>query len=120
MRQIGKVLKFILLTANLCMAGLMLLAAYSPLLQPAHHPWLSSMGLTFPLFLILNGLFLIFWLIVQQYKLSLLPLLATTTSTPSSPLTCGGQSLRRNISRCSHTTSWPFTAARKARRAIRY
>ena len=75
MRQIGKVLKFILLTANLCMAGLMLLAAYSPLLQPAHHPWLSSMGLTFPLFLILNGLFLIFWLIVQQYKLSLLPLL---------------------------------------------
>lgn len=75
MRQLGKVVKYLLLTANGLCAGLMLAAAYCPLLHPATHPWLSSLGLTFPLFLVGDVCFLVMWLILQQYKASLLPLL---------------------------------------------
>lgn len=75
MRQIGTVVKYLLLAANGLCSGLMLAAAYCPLLHPAAHPWLSSLGLTFPIFLVGDVCFLVMWLILQQYKASLLPLL---------------------------------------------
>lgn len=74
MRHLGKLLLFILLSVNLLFTGMLLLTAYCPHLHPTAHPWLSSLGLTFPLFLVINVLFLLFWLIFQQYKAALLPL----------------------------------------------
>lgn len=75
MRQLGKVVKYLLLAANGLCAGMMLAAAFCPLLHPAAHPWLCGLGLTFPIFLVGNVCFLAMWLILQQYKASLLPLL---------------------------------------------
>lgn len=75
MEQIGKVLKYMLLAVNLLFAGWMLAAAYCPLLHPEAHPWLSILGLTFPIVLVINIGFLTMWLILQQYKASLLPVL---------------------------------------------
>ncbi len=53
---------------------MLLFAAYSPYINPAEHPIRSCIGLTFPIFLIINGCFLLFWLAIQRYKSALLPL----------------------------------------------
>ena len=56
-----------------CMAAF-LLSAYSPYIQPAEHPLRSCLGLAFPVFLLVNICFLLFWLIARRYRLALLPL----------------------------------------------
>lgn len=74
MKHIGKVFSYLILAANALFIGILLLTAYSPHIHPVVHPIESCMGLTFPIFLIINGCFLLFWLIAN-YKFALLPLL---------------------------------------------
>ena len=63
LKSIGKVLRGILLTANVLVIILMLLCAFSPYINPQTFPVLSCAGLAFPVFLLLNTLFLIFQVI---------------------------------------------------------
>ena len=74
MKYIGRLLGFILLGINAVVALLMFLAAYSPSIDPHAHPVISSMGLFFPVFLLVNVFFLIFWAIVYR-RFILFPLL---------------------------------------------
>lgn len=75
MKYIGKLLGWMLLCINAIVAGLMLLSAYSPYLNPSSFPILSCAGLAFPVFLAANLLFLFFWLLIYR-KFALLPILA--------------------------------------------
>lgn len=72
----------ILLAVNAAVAGLLLLAAYSPYIQPAVHPVWSCFGLAFPVFAVLNGGFLVFWLCFGRYKSALLPLAGLLACAP--------------------------------------
>ena len=54
--------------ANIATIILMLLAGYSDRLNPAEHPILSCFGMAFPIFLIVNLLFLFFWLTFKWRK----------------------------------------------------
>lgn len=74
MKNLGKLVALLILLTNALFTGILLLAAYSPHIQPAIHPVWSCIGLTFPIFLIINGCFLIFWLVIQRYRSALLPL----------------------------------------------
>ena len=51
--------------ANMATVALMLLSGYSDRLNPAEHPLLSTMGLAFPLLLLLNLAFLVFWIVFK-------------------------------------------------------
>lgn len=75
MRYIGRLLARILLGVNVLAVLLMLLSAYSPYWDAQAHPVCSGMGLFFPVFMLANLLFLLFWLVVCR-KFSLLSLLA--------------------------------------------
>jgi endonuclease/exonuclease/phosphatase family metal-dependent hydrolase len=55
--------------ANIATVLLMLLAGYSDRLNPAEYPLLSCIGMTFPVFLIVNLLFLFFWLTFKWRKI---------------------------------------------------
>ena len=55
--------------ANTVTIILLLLAGYSDRLNPADHTILSCMGMTFPVFLIVNLLFLFFWLTFKWRKI---------------------------------------------------
>ena len=72
-KHFGYLVLLLLLGVNLLITGLLVFSAYSPYVQPVEHPVRSCFGLAFPIFLILNGLFLLFWLIIRQYKAALLP-----------------------------------------------
>lgn len=74
-KSIGKLLGWILLGANALVAILMLVCAFSPYISPQALPILSCTGLAFPIFLLMNILFLIFWLIFHKLY-ALLPLAA--------------------------------------------
>ena len=74
MKHIGKVFTYLILAVNAFFVGILLLTAYSPYIHPVVHPVESCMGLTFPIFLVINLCFLIFWLMVR-YKFALLPIL---------------------------------------------
>lgn len=74
MKHLGKVVTYLVLAVNLLFITLLLLTAYSPYIHPRSHPMESCLGLTFPVFLVINGCFFIFWL-VARYKFALLPLL---------------------------------------------
>ena len=54
--------------ANVATIILLLLAGYSDRLNPTEHPLLSCMGMTFPIFLFVNLLFLFFWLTFKWRK----------------------------------------------------
>ena len=54
--------------ANVATVLLMFLAGYSDHLSPADYPQLSSFGMTFPLFLVANLLFLFFWLLFKWQR----------------------------------------------------
>ena len=79
MRFIGQFLAWILLGVNAVVGLLMLITAYSPFIQPQSFPVLSCAGLAFPLFLIANILFLVFWLIVYR-RYAILPVLLLVCS----------------------------------------
>lgn len=65
-KYIGRLLGWILLAVNMLLTGGMLLCAYSPYINPATHPVWACTGLAFPIFLLLNLLFLFFWLIIYK------------------------------------------------------
>lgn len=74
MRRIGKITRIIILLVNVLFVVLLLLAAYSSYINPQTYPLLSCMGLTFPIFLFINGCFCAFWLLLRS-KLLWFPLL---------------------------------------------
>lgn len=74
MNYIGRLLGYILLTVNALFALALLIAAYSPNFDPQVHPVWSCIGLFFPILLLVNLLFLFFWLVVYR-RFVLLPLL---------------------------------------------
>jgi endonuclease/exonuclease/phosphatase family metal-dependent hydrolase len=51
--------------ANIAIVAAMLLTGYADRFHPAEHPLLACLGLVFPLFLLLNLLFLFFWLLFK-------------------------------------------------------
>ena len=55
--------------ANVATVLLMVLAGYSDHINPASHPMLSNLGMTFPVFLLANLLFIFFWLTFKWKKL---------------------------------------------------
>lgn len=75
MKYIGKVLGWLLLGVNALCSLAMLFCAYSSYINPVAHPVLSCSGLAFPVMLLVNLLFLLFWLIVCR-KYALLPAIA--------------------------------------------
>lgn len=75
MKHFGDFVALLILAVNALFTGLLLFTAYSPHIQPVTHPVLSCLGLTFPIFIVINGCFLLFWLAIQRYKSALLPLL---------------------------------------------
>ena len=54
--------------ANVATVLLMLLAGYSDYISPASYPLLSILGMTFPIFLLVNLLFIFFWLTFKWRK----------------------------------------------------
>ena len=68
MRHLGRLVILLVAFANLICTGLLLASAYSPCIQPVEHPLLSCLGLAFPIFLLGNGAFLLFWVVVQNYR----------------------------------------------------
>lgn len=54
--------------ANIATVIVMLLVGYSDRLYPADYPILSTMGMAFPLFLLVNLAFLFFWLLFKWTK----------------------------------------------------
>lgn len=63
--KIKNVILQIMAGANITSSLLLLLSCLSVYLLPADYPRLSLFGLTFPFFLIVNILFLLFWLVFQ-------------------------------------------------------
>ena len=51
--------------ANAATVALMLLTGFSDRLNPVEHPMLSTLGMGFPVFLLLNMAFLVFWVIFK-------------------------------------------------------
>lgn len=66
MKYIGRFLGWLLLGVNILCALAMLFCAYSSYIDPISHPVLSCSGLAFPVMLVINILFLLFWLIIYQ------------------------------------------------------
>lgn len=74
MKWIGRLLGYVLLGVNALAALLLLLSAYSPYFDPHAHPVWSCLGLFFPVLLLPNLLFGVFWLVVYR-RYALFPLL---------------------------------------------
>lgn len=74
MKHIGRIVSYLILAANAFFVGMLILTAYSPYFDPRIHPLASCLGLTFPIFLVINLCFLIFW-ILARYRFALLPLI---------------------------------------------
>ena len=60
--------------ANIVTIIIMLLLGYSDRVDAAAHPFIGVIGLAFPVFLVLNILFLLFWLCVRK-RWAVIPLL---------------------------------------------
>lgn len=71
---IGKLLGYVLLGFNGGVALLLLLSAYSPYFDPQNHSMWSSVGILFPVFLLLNVVFFVLWLFLY-WRYALLPLI---------------------------------------------
>ena len=67
MKHFGNFVALLIVAVNALFTGLLLLVAYSPYIQPATHPVLSSLVLTIPFFTLIIGGFLFFWLVIQRY-----------------------------------------------------
>ena len=74
MKRLGRMVLMVILTVNLLFTGLYLWVAYSPYIEPTDHPVLACLGLTFPIFLFIEVAFLLFWLLIQQYRAALIAL----------------------------------------------
>ena len=51
--------------ANIATILMMLLVGYSDRIDPLVHPFWANMGLAFPVFLVINTVFLVFWAIFK-------------------------------------------------------
>ena len=67
-KQIKSFVVNLIAGANIATILLMLLAGYSDRLNPEQHPILSVLGMTFPVFLLVNLLFLFLWLTIKWKK----------------------------------------------------
>ena len=74
MRQITKVALGIISAGNVLVGVGYLVCAYSPYFSPVSHPVKACLGLFFPIFIILNLCFLLFWLVCKR-KYAAIPLL---------------------------------------------
>jgi endonuclease/exonuclease/phosphatase family metal-dependent hydrolase len=68
MKRIKNLFSYLILAANILFSGVMLLTAYSPYISPAQHPYLSLTGLVFPLFVIINLLFIPLWIVIRRSR----------------------------------------------------
>ncbi len=75
MKFISHFFTFMLSTINLFLAILMAASAFSPYIDPTKHPVLACFGLTFPVFFLLNLLFIVFWIFFKK-RYALISLLA--------------------------------------------
>lgn len=71
----GKFIKRCVGMVNVIFIVLMLLVAFSERLSPVTHPTLSLFGLSFPIFVLINLCFMLFWLIIAQWKYLSLPII---------------------------------------------
>ena len=81
MKHFSKIVVYLILAVNAFFGGTLLLTAYSPYINPTVHPVQSCIGLTFPIFLVINFCFLIFWLLVH-WRFIFLSLLALALCYP--------------------------------------
>lgn len=75
MNIIGRFVRSIILGINIFFMLLLFFSAFSPYIDPEKYPVLSCAGLAFPVFLVLNLCFLIFWLLVYR-RYSWFPIVA--------------------------------------------
>ena len=64
-KQLKRITVNLVAGANVATVLLMLATGYSDHVSPVSHPQLSSVGMTFPFFLLANLLFLFFWLLFK-------------------------------------------------------
>ena len=121
-KHIGKVVTYLILAVNTFFIGLLLLTAYSPHIKPVAHPVESCFGLTFPIFLVIDICFLLFWLIIQKYKFALLPLTALLFCHSQIhtyfPINSIRGTYRKEVSKCCRTTLWDSTEPSRKRERI--
>ena len=65
MKQLSKITFQILAGANVASILIMLLVGHADMLNPEQFPRLSNIGLVFPGLLVINILFLVFWLLIK-------------------------------------------------------
>lgn len=58
--------------ANVATVVVMLLVGFADYVNPVDHPVLSCLGMTFPVFLVINMLFLFFWLMFKK-RMAVIP-----------------------------------------------
>ena len=74
MRRLKKFTLRLLAGANVVSIAVMLLVGYSDRISPVDHPMAVIVGLTFPVVLVVNLAFLVFWLIVKV-RYALIPII---------------------------------------------
>ena len=74
MKQLSKITFQILAGANVASILIMLLVGHADMLNPEQFPRLSNIGLVFPGLLVINILFLVFWLLIKP-RYALIPFL---------------------------------------------
>lgn len=72
MKSIGKFTQQILAGANIALIVVMLLVGLSDRINPAGHPYVAVIGLSFPVFLCLNMAFLAMWIFVRV-RMAIIP-----------------------------------------------
>lgn len=70
-----RLIAHLLLGANIVSVALMLLTGYSYHVDPINFSLIATLGMFFPVFMVINALFLIFWLFIQR-KAALLSFIA--------------------------------------------
>ena len=66
MRKIPRILSTILLSINLIAILILIISAYSSYLDPEMFPILSNMGLGYPIILLINLSYIVFWIILKK------------------------------------------------------
>ncbi|MDR0972527.1 MAG: endonuclease/exonuclease/phosphatase family protein [Prevotellaceae bacterium] len=88
MRKLATLFTTLLAVLNLLCVILLLCAAYSSYVDGEIHPARASMGLVFPVFAVANLCFLVLWLLLRKWYLSLLPILGFLVCFPPLRLYC--------------------------------
>ena len=66
MKLLKKIPLFIFIAINLLFVVAMIFCAYTSMLPPQDYPKFSYFGLMFPVFLAVNILFVLFWLVTKH------------------------------------------------------